>query len=72
MGIEENDRMLMEMKRYFSQFNKISTPHLTSINKLETQLGKISAHLNVRQKGGLLSDMVDNSKCDTHIMAIVP
>ncbi|KAG5611457.1 hypothetical protein H5410_022738 [Solanum commersonii] len=38
------------------------TSHLVSIKQLETQMGQIASHLNLRKKGGLPSDTLVNLK----------
>lgn len=60
IGVEGNDWMMTEMKSDFSQLNPTITSHLASIKLLETQLGKILTLPNLREKGGLPSDIVAN------------
>ncbi|KAG5631519.1 hypothetical protein H5410_003236 [Solanum commersonii] len=60
--LEGSDKVLKEMKDDVSTLNKMVTSHLVSIKQLETQMGQISTHLNLRPKGGLLSDTMANPK----------
>lgn len=71
MGVKESDKILREMKNNFLQLNQMDTSHSSSINQLETLLGRILDYLNGRKKGGLPCDVVANPKNGAHNMSII-
>ncbi|KAK4723949.1 hypothetical protein R3W88_026728 [Solanum pinnatisectum] len=58
--VESTDAGVKEMK----------DSHTTSIKQIEQQLEQLSASLNQRKNGLLLSDTIQNPKKDGHCMAI--
>ena len=61
--VEGSDKMLKGKKEDGSTVNQI-TYHSISIKQLETQMGHISSHLNLRQQRGLPSDTMANPKSE--------
>jgi len=60
--VEGMDKVLKEMKDDVSYLNQTVSLHSVPIKQLETQMGQISAHLNLRPKKGLPSDTLVNPK----------
>jgi len=62
--VEGSDTVLKEMKGDFSSLNQMVTSNSVSMKEPETQMGRISAHLNLRPKGGLPNNTMANLKND--------
>ncbi|KAG5615182.1 hypothetical protein H5410_015006 [Solanum commersonii] len=60
--VEGSGKVLKEMKKDVSTLSQKVTFDLVSIKQLVIQMGQISSHLNLRPKGGLPSDTLENPK----------